>query len=172
MKTVKISLCLIVAFLLNLSCTEYPERPLKIDEGFDYQELNIAVNLPGESFKVYEGSSFALIGNTSCNLADNTCVSITGILRNLENGNYEVKSGTLRILSEETGCYLTGDFNGLGKNYFTSDITMAAIVDLNCGIGVFETNGGELELKMTGMDSNGNLQAEIHGMLKRIKKSS
>lgn len=148
-----------------MSCTSWDDRQLISPEV--YKELSINATLSEEeSFNILEGSSFTFIGNSNCNLADNTCISISGVVRNLQNGNYEIKNGNFRIMSEDTGCYLTGDFQGCGKNFSDGTTFMSAVVNVQCGTGLLQADGGELDLRMTGIDPNGNYLAEIHGQLK------
>jgi len=166
MKTVEKLLSFIIPMIFIISCTEY-DRP---GPDVEYRELNISATLSGESDGILDSRLFSFTGTTDCNLADNTCVSISGVAKNLQYGNYEVKNGTLRILAEDTGCYLTGDIQGWGKNFFNGTTNLNALVNVQCGTGLFQADGGELELRMTGMDINGNYLAEIHGQLKIISR--
>jgi hypothetical protein len=167
MRTAKKMLSLIIPLIFIMSCTEYdrPEPELS-----DYRELSISATLSSESGRIVEGSLFSFSGTTNCNLADNTCVTISGVAEDLQYGNYVVKNGTLRIMAEDTGCYLTGDFQGCGKNFFNGCTNMNGSVSVECGTGIFEADAGKLELRITGVDTNGNYFVEINGNLQRQKK--
>ena len=168
MKTVKRVLSLIVAVALMASCSESEQDPKSSTE-IEYQTLDLNATLSGQPVKMVEGSTVVFTGSSNCNLSDNTCVALSGVVRNLQNGNYQIKNGTLRIMSETTGCYLIGEFQGWGKN-FINDMNLSALINVNCGTGVFEADGGELDLKITQMDVNGNFAAEIHGFIEREKQ--
>ena len=169
MKTVKRILSLIVAVAIAAACSDPDSKP-STEIGPEYRTLDLSATLSGQPVKLVEGSTFSFMGNSNCNLSDNTCVAISGVVRNLQNGNYQIKNGTLRIMSETNGCYLIGEFQGWGKNDFISDIKLGALVQVTCGTGVFEADGGELDLAISRIDENGKLLTEVHGFIERQKQ--
>ena len=170
MKTVCVISYLLGLAMIFAACSE-PDHLNITNEEVEYQELSMSAELSGQPFTIMDGSTIDLTGTTNCNLANNTCVSVYGIVRNLQNGNFAIEHGSLRILAPDQGCYLTGNFDGWGKN-FINDMAMGATVEVFCGTGAFQADGGELQLKITGMDSNGNFKTEIFGQLKRLKEQN
>ncbi len=166
MKTVKRFLSVIVVAAIAAACSE---RDHQIFTETEYRELDLNATLSGQPVKMVEGSTFSFMGSSNCNLSDNTCIALSGVVRNLHNGNYQIKNGTLRIMSEETGCYLIGEFQGWGKN-FINDINLGAVVNVSCGTGIFEADGGELDLAITRLDQNGKLLTEVHGFIEKQKQ--
>ena len=167
MRTVRVISCLLGLALIFAACSDPKENPTPSPA---YQELSMSAELSGQAFTILDGSTVDLTGTTTnCNLAGNTCLSVYGIIRNLQNGNFAIDHGSLRILAPDKGCYLTGDFDGWGKHFRNDDMTMGATVKVYCGTGDFKADGGELQLKITSMDSNGHYKAEIFGHLERIE---
>jgi len=164
MNTARIISCLLVMGAIIASCSEH-ERV--VEDPKVYQELSIRAELPGHPVDIDDGSIIDLTGTTNCNLADNTCVSLYGVISNSRNGNFEIEHGSFRIMVEDTGCYLSGNFEGWGKNFFNSGIAMGGTAKVFCGTGAFQADGGELEVRLTGLDPNGNFILEIDGNLIR-----
>lgn len=153
MKTVLNFILALGIISLIASCQErYPIDPF--NDPAEYQKINFRadVSLSEYEMKLEDGFAFELGGNsTSCNLTDKACFYIDGNIAEVDRwGNFKLSEGEIVINSTTTNCELVGQFDGTGKKD-GDNFEMTANLQINCGTGVFNSNGGSLKLTISGI---------------------
>ena len=153
MKTVKKIVFTLFALILTISCneTEWPgPRPGNIAT---YERLTIHAEVSDAEIPVVvtEGFEIDLCGAASaCNLSDQTCFSMTALIKNLDaTGDFDIQEGEIELLAGNTKCNLTGSFSGQGSK-IGNNFEIAAIINVSCGTGAFKADEGELRLTIYG----------------------
>jgi hypothetical protein len=147
------------AMLLMLCtvCTEFPKDPgvrPGIPDGYNrFLSVVAEVSQAGIPVKIADNYEIELFGNaTSCNLSSSgaPCITINGVITQTDKGgNFNFESAELLLESTVTDCKLWGQFNGRGS--IEGDrFTINSDVEVACGTGLFESNGGTLKMAITG----------------------
>jgi hypothetical protein len=146
----------ILLIMLCTMCSKFPEdpgmRPLS-----DSKFLSITAEVSETEFPliIANNDDIELYGNVaSCNLYQSgaPCITIFGIIKRQPNqfGSFRIEDGELLLESTTTDCKLWGEFNGIGS-LDGDQFTINSDVAVTCGTGVFNSNGGKLNMMITGI---------------------
>lgn len=144
---------LIMLFAL---CTEYPKEYVPDHFAGEVKYLSVLAEVSETEIlvKITDNYQIEFYGNAaSCNLSQSgvPCITVSGAITETDaTGNFNFKDGELILESTVTNCKLWGQFSGKGSlegNRFSinSDVEVA------CGTGIFESNGGTLKMTIAGV---------------------
>jgi len=152
-KTTGIGIILIMLFAL---CTEYPKGydPDRFAGEVKYLSVIAEVSETEIPIKITDNYQIKFYGNVaSCNLSQSgaPCITVSGAITETDAaGNFNFRDGEMLLESTITNCKLWGQFSGKGSlegNRFTIN----SDVELACGTGLFESNGGTLKMTISGV---------------------
>ena len=137
-----------LAFLA--SCLEAEESVLNDDaQNYSIKKIvDIQAELTCQPVDLKKGISIQFSGKTTYNLYKTASFAFTGYITDInEAGEYEISNGYFELYRETSKCFLKGYFLGLGfKNI--DEFRITALIDVYTGTGMFEANGGKLQLEI------------------------
>ena len=113
---------------------------------------------------------------SNCNLAESMLVVLDSKIKSFnELSDFRVREGNIDFLIPNSGCYLVANFDGKGT-IANDSLVLNATIAVEYGTGTFCADGGELSLKVVGVQTPDQLMTysiEIDGYLEnRIPKAN
>ena len=165
MKAAKSYLCSLVVLLLVCACDD------TVIENTPKRGFHLKAEMIGKSIAQQENIKLEVPAASRCNIGEAVLVSIFAVKDHQAlGGKCKLPYGQIDFINPSTGCYLTGKFSGDLSND-SGVCFIEATIDIDHGVGIFQTDGGFLQLTIKGTtvaDEKMNYTIEIDGFLEKL----